>query len=178
MVEEGKKTVDWFLNKNALKQLLVILILVIGYLGYHFQKNLNEQAIEFAILKTENAKLKSDVEKLKLENIASKAAEDKSPLPMWLVDSKTNAILWVNRAYERKYLIPKNTTRNAFIGTDGRYVFGDVVDTFHENNKMVYILQRPLTFKNETQSTLLKYPVSIGDYTYAIGGIEYLMFDR
>lgn len=178
MVEEGKKTVDWFLNKNALKQLLVILILVIGYLGYHFQKNLNEQSIEFAILKSENVKLKADIEKLKLENIASKATEDKSPLPMWLVDSKTNIILWVNRAYERKYLIPKGTNRNEFIGTTGRYVFGDVVDTFYENNKMVYILQRPITFKNETNSTLLKYPVSIGDYTYAIGGIEYLMFDR
>ena len=179
MVEEGKKTVDWFLDKPALRQLLVILILVIGYLGYHFQKNLNEQAIEFAILKQENVKLKADIEKLKLENIASKATEDKSPLPMWLVDSKTNIILWVNRAYERKYLIPKGTNRSVFIGTDGRYVFGDLVDVFHENNKMVYILQRPITFKNETTSTLLKYPVNIGgDYTYAIAGIEYLTFDK
>ena len=113
-----------------------------------------------------------------MENIASKATEDKSPLPMWLVDSKSNVVLWVNRAYERKYLIPKGTTRSAFIGTDGRYVFGDVVDTFYENNKIVYLLQRPITFKNETTSMLLKYPVSIGDYTYAIGGVEYLTFER
>ena len=97
---------------------------------------------------------------------------------MWIADSKTNIILWVNRAYERKYLLPKNTNRNAFIGTDARYVFGDAVDIFHNNNKMVYILQKPITFKNETSSTILKYPVSIGDFTYGIGGIEYLTFDK
>ena len=178
MVETGKKTVDWFLNKNALKQLLVILILVIAYLGYNFQQNLNRQIIDLEDLRLENKKLKSDVNKLQLENIASKATEDKSPLPMWLVDSKSNIILWVNKAYERKYLLPKGTNRNEFIGSDGHYVFGDLVYVFHENNKLVYMLQKPVTFKNETNSTLLKYPVSIGDYTYAIGGVEYLMFDQ
>lgn len=186
MIEQSKNSLDWFLNKNALKQLMILLLVIIAYLGYNFHNSIIEQNREFQELKVKVAKqdsiinvLERDLEKTKYDNILSKANEDTNPVPMWLVEVHTSKVLWVNSAYEKKYLIPQGTTRTAFIGTDGTYLYGATeVAKFKANNNMVFRLQRPITFRNEVNTTVTKFPVKISDYTYGIGGMEYIDFKQ
>lgn len=183
-MDNPKKNIDWFLDKTASKQVLVILILIIGYLGFSYYKTQKEtlEKLEELSLKVKSqeaiiSSLEKDLQETKFSNILSNANQDTSPVPMWLVDVKTNKMLWVNVAYEKKYLLPKLTTREEFIGTDGAYVFGELeVLKFHDNNRLVFNKQRPLTFKDEVNTTITKFPVKVGDYTYAIGGMEYIIF--
>lgn len=185
MEDRFRKIIDWFLNKSRTSQVIVLLLLIISYLGYNYYENQKLVAAEVVTLREDVRKQDSTIsdlthqlESARLNSILLKASEDTSPVPMFLVDVSTFKVLWVNVAYEKKYLIPNFTNREEFIGTDGSYVFGeDEVLKFHNNNRMVFQLQKPMTFTNEVNTTITKFPVTIGDYTYAIGGIEYIKFN-
>lgn len=181
MVEQGKNTLDWFLNKNALKQLMILLLVIIGYLSWNYHNNIQTlyADVEYLkVVKTENDSLKIELERKKFENILTQANEDNSPLPQWLTDAKTGNILWLNRACEVKYLIPKGLERDDLIGNDGTFLFGQTMaELYKYNNNLVLIKDRPITFSNEQQNKITKYPVKIGSYTYAIAGIEYIKFE-
>lgn len=191
MISDFKKRVDWFLSKGRYGQVIIILLLLIAYLGYNYHvsqekivfdvENLRNtvanQTITISKQQTKIQELTRELDISKMNNILSKANEDTSPIPMFLVEIKTGKILWVNKAYEKKYLTPNNTNRQELIGTDGTYVFGEnEIKKFKNNNKLVHDLNRPLTFSNEVNATITKFPVKVGDYTYAIGGIEYVNF--
>lgn len=180
---EIQKYIDWFLDKNAGRQVIVIILLVTVYLGYNYwntQSDLKKELISLREKVIEQdgliSSLEKEVQNRKFKEILMRASDDASPVPEFIVDIKDYKIIWVNKAYEKKYLLPKFTNREEFIGTDGSYVFGeDVVINFHRNNKLVFLNRRPMTF-DEVGTTILKYPISVGDYTYAIRGIEYLIF--
>lgn len=180
-----KRAIDWFLEKGKSSQVIIILLLVLVYLGYNYYENQEILALDVVYLESKVRRqdstildLNKEIQNYKLNSILHKANEDTSPVPMFLVDVKTGNALWVNKAYESKYLLPNLTNREEFIGTDGAYVFGDnEVKKFQENNSMVYKLQKPITFNNEANTTITKFPVMVGDYIYAIGGIEYIKFN-
>lgn len=180
-----KAIIDWFLNKGRSSQVIIIFLLIITYLGYNYYKN--QEILAVNVTKLENKveeqeilidTLNKEIQTYKINSILYKANEDRNPTPMWLADVKTGTILWVNKAYEKKYLLPKFTNREEFMGTDGSYVFGEEeVNKFKANNRMIFMLQRPKTFRDEVNASITKFPVRIGSYTYAIGGIEYINFD-
>lgn len=176
-----KSTFDWFLNKKQINQVVILLIViigVIGYLSYNGQKSFEK---ELDNLEVKIHKQDSIINILRLENQALKYqgillldAYKDDPNPRWITDSRTHHIVSVNDAYERIHLKPRGYTRFDLIGTTGEHIFGSIVTTkFIPNNELVLRLGRAISFRDEINPTV-KYPIGKNDYIYAIGGEEFL----
>lgn len=172
-----KRTTDWFFKKTEKNQVTIILLIIIGGMGYYLNEKVNlledeikEQSIVIEELRIENTSLK-------YQGLLLLDAYKDDPNPRWITDAKTHQVVSVNDAYEDKYLRPKGYNKMDLLYTDGSHIFGEeVVAKFIENNNLVIRLKRPITFNNELNETM-KFPIGKNDYIYAIGGYEYLNFN-
>lgn len=184
-ISTGKSYLDWFLKQDGRGMVIVLLLVIVGYLGYKFDNYQEEQALEMKELKTQIDDclskdqmindLQNEIKEMKLKFIILQSNANESPNAQWITDAATNNILWINAAYETKYLKPKGKIASDLIGTNGYDIFGEEnVSRFITNNIWVISNKKPKTFR-EIEETL-KYPITIGEYIFAIGGMEYQHF--
>lgn len=132
-INTGKSTIDWFLMKKPINQLIIILLLLVAYLGWQYfdnQKDLTNKVVVLdRIVKTQDSIIKQqniEILKLKFRWISTEDYDRDDPNPRWIVDANSHEILWINPAYEEKYLKPKGYTATDLLSTTGRHIFGDV----------------------------------------------------
>ncbi|MGB1307538.1 MAG: hypothetical protein ACPG6B_01410 [Oceanihabitans sp.] len=169
---------DWWNKNPSSSKVNILLFAIIFFLGYNYFQTHQEtfKKLETCeILKTELTALKERVIKYEAQLLLVKSSSDYNPNAMWLTDRK-GIILWINKAYETKYLLRLGYTAIDLIGTDGQHIFTkEVIEKFNENNRLVLFKNKPITFKELIPTT--KFPVKVGNYVYAIGGMEYEVFN-
>jgi len=178
------KNIDWFLEKKGSQIVIAFLLIIVIVLSIIVQRlesreseRVEELKSELALLEniqSNNIKLQSEIVEARMNTIMVSATSDYNPIPMWLTD-KSGTIIWINRAYIKKYLDPKGIRVAEVLGTRGEYIFGEaVVSKFLKNNEIVLQKERPLTFKELEITT--RFPVKVGQFIFAIGGVEYETF--
>lgn len=176
--------VDWITNKQGSKLvmsfLLIIILILAGivvkseYSDNKRYEDLRLRVAECTKIKDDNTTLIIENSQLKINLVLAKALKDYEPTPKWLTD-REGKVLWVNKAYVKKYLTPKGFSEKDLINTNGSHIFGESdALMFVNNNNTVLRENRPITFKEFEQTT--KYPVPVGEYIFAVGGTEYQYF--
>lgn len=176
------KFYNWFDKLRDNSKVILLALIIAGVFGYLYIENEKKEdtrvAEQIKELKNEVeacAEAQKQLEEYKTNSLLLQASHDFSPNAQWLTAVGTNQVLWVNKAYEEKYLKPLGLSANDLIGTDGTEVFGEeVAKEFAENNDFVLRSGKPIVFKEVVKT--LKFEVKIGNFTYAIGGIEYEEF--
>lgn len=176
--------VDWLTKKQGSQLVMSVLLLIIIVMAVMLIKserndnkrydNLKKQVDKCTKIQQQNIDLIVENSELKINLVLAKALKDYEPTPKWLTDKK-GKVLWVNKAYVKKYLTPRGLTEKDLIGTTGSQIFGkENTLKFVNNNAIVLRENRPITF--EEFETTTKYPVPVGEYIFAIGGTEYQYF--
>lgn len=180
-IGQAKKSFDWFLDKKQINQVIILLFMIIGALGYFYFENQKEFKKELIYLKKKTKKQDSIINILRLENntlrlqslLLLDAFKD-DPNPRWITDAKTHIVVSINDAYEKIHLFPLGFRKYDLVGTTGEHIFGKAnIEVFNRNNDRVIREGRAITFKNELNTTV-KFPIGKNNYIYAIGGYEYL----
>lgn len=166
---------DWFDKKENHSKVIFLLIVIIAFLGYNYYHNEQERAVRLGQLEANVkacAEIKQELEAAKMNAILLQASTDYAPNAQWLTAAGSNIVLWVNKAYERKYLTPKGYSIKDIVGTDASHIFGEsMADKFKASNDLVLKLHRPVVVQELVKT--LKFEVKLGSYTYAVGGMEY-----
>lgn len=181
----GKSYLDWFVKQDGKSMVIILLMVIVGYLGYQYDKTQDQQALQILEMKHQIEDclskdklindLQNEIKELKLKFIILQSNANDSPNAQWITDAATGNVLWINPAYETKYLKPKGKRASDLIGTNGTEIFGEIqASKFISNNVWVIQNKKPKTFR-EIEETL-KYPINIGAYIFAVGGMEYEHF--
>lgn len=182
--------IKWFTGLTGEKALIALMAIIICGFGWYYigtekERELRDQERETVIAEMqaelkECSKVRTEFLTLKNDFILIRASQDQIPMPRWIknVDFK---MIWVNKAYEAKYLLPRGLTATEYISNYDEYAFDQTtVNQFRANDRLVLSLNRPLTFTemiNGEAVEVVKYPFRIGETTFGIGGIEIQSFN-
>jgi PAS domain-containing protein len=200
MLEVYKKTVDWFLTKDKAGRKISIILALLAVLCYgaiqayiyvddlRNQRDLSvkeritrleQQVKDCEVIYTDKIQLELDIQDLKTSIILIKASNDNLPIPFWIKDLK-GKMLYVNKAFEKRYLFPRSLQAKDYIGTYDHDVFTvEEAKKFRIDDQRVIDANRPISFFEKVDSRefqVIKFPIKLGDYVYAIAGVEYVNF--
>lgn len=174
-METVLKILQWFSTLTPTKMLIILLLSISGYFFYSFVLDYQSIKAEIAIC----SKTRAEFESIKNDFILVRASQDQIPMPRWIKNNDLKMI-WVNKAYEEMYLIPKGITAAEYISNYDDYVFGHATgEQWRANDKYVLRTKRPITFTEEVngmQITVVKYPFKVGEVFLGVGGIEIIDF--
>lgn len=200
MLQTYTKIVDWFLKKDQPGRKIAIIIGILFLFGFSSIKiyvyiselraaeklstieriaKLEKQVEDCQEIYTQKLQLEADIQDLKTSIILIKASNDNLPIPFWIKDLK-GKMLYINKAFEKRYLYPRGLTASDYIGTYDSDVFtAKEAEKFRRDDIKVIEANRPLSFNENVdgrQIEVIKFPVKLGDYVYAIAGLEYVHF--
>ena len=183
-VDLATDKIDWLTRKQGSQLVMSLLLVIIIVMSVMLVKSevsdnkryqeLEKKVNECAETQEQNLRLIIENSRLKSNTILIKALRNFSPNPEWLTDKK-GIVVWFNQPYIDKYLTPRGLVAEDLLGTDGTYVFGEkLAKEFKANNQLVLEANKPMTFDEIIKTT--KFPVTVGEYVFAIGGMEYVNY--
>lgn len=177
-----QQKLDWFLKYSKENQVTILLLVIIAYLYYDSQKEieiLKEDMKSCGLMQEKNIQLEKKLNILSAEIIVFKASTDYFPFPYW-VKNKEGKMLYVNAAYEDKYLTPVGLNASDYINHYDFEVWGHkIANQFKINDSIVIAKDKPITFIErliEGNVTTTKYPFKVGGQTFGVAGVEYETF--
>lgn len=194
MIKDLISTAKWFIsNKDSNKVLIVLFIAIsiVGFLTYNSHKTQNELIRELRTdvknlrkenkdLNIRNKNLELQVQSLISEMIVLKASTDFFPFPYWIKNLE-GKMIYVNKAYEKKFLIPKGLKAIDYIGKKDSVVWSKKISkSFNDFDMKVIKTGEPLTLyqtiDNNKKILVTKYPYKINGFTFGVAGVVYQEF--
>lgn len=179
--------VQWFVGLRPISMVIIILltaIIITGTLFSRYYVNVeNDKEIVIEAMQKELeecSRVRQEFADLKNDFILVRASQDQIPMPRWIKNLDLKMI-WVNKAYEYKYLIPRGLTASEYISNFDDYAFdSETAAQYQANDRLVIRLNRPKSFietYENRQLNVIKYPFKIGNTVFGVGGIEIETFE-
>lgn len=185
-----KQFADWFIKKTDENRSTVILLAIIVFLSWRYYEadadrfayiqKLEERISGCEDLQLKNIELERKLNSLSAEIIIFKASTDYFPFPYWVKNSD-GKMLYLNSAYEKKYLRPYGWNASDYINRYDWQIWGyEIANEFKKNDSLVISNGRAMTFIEKVHSghviKVTKYPFKVGGQTFGVAGVEYVDF--
>lgn len=86
-------------------------------------------------------------------------------------------MIYLNNAYERKYLLPRGLTATDYLNKNDTELWSaSVAKKFKTSDSIVMATGVPLTVQELDNQIFTKFTVKVGEYVVGVGGVEYVYY--
>lgn len=149
------------------------------------KEQLKQNHIDSEQLRAKVMLLSQQLHSMNIKLSIMEASRNNLPIPYWIKDTNLN-MLYVNSAFERKFLAPINKVIDDYIGKKDTSIFGvELANQFAITDKMVHDTKQELEFlepmptpKGDTiYIHCYKFPRMLGNLVVGIGGLVLGVYD-